>query len=136
MWSTVLVEPPIATSSAMALVNADLVATDLSVALVYAEISGQYLADVARRHHDRVVNVGIRDLGSLNLRRRLGLLRTVSLQSQDCHDHWDCRLSLSFHTISLLVWICKRSLIAWLSGNMFLTIGGRRQDCLAPSVAN
>jgi transketolase len=40
---------------------ADLVDQDLSVALVYAEISGQYLADVEQRHPDRVVNVGIRE---------------------------------------------------------------------------
>lgn len=40
---------------------ADLVEEDLSVALVYAEISGQYLSDVQRRHPDRVVNVGIRE---------------------------------------------------------------------------
>jgi transketolase len=31
------------------------------VALVWAEISGQYLRDAARRHPDRVVNVGIRE---------------------------------------------------------------------------
>ena len=40
---------------------AELVEEDLSVALVYAEISGQYLTDVERRHPDRVVNVGIRE---------------------------------------------------------------------------
>jgi len=40
---------------------ADLVETDLSVALVYAEISGQFFGDVERRHPDRVVNVGIRE---------------------------------------------------------------------------
>jgi transketolase len=40
---------------------ARLVEEDLSVALVYAEISGQYFADVERRHPDRVVNVGIRE---------------------------------------------------------------------------
>ena len=39
----------------------DLVETDLSVALVYAEISGQFFGDVERRHPDRVVNVGIRE---------------------------------------------------------------------------
>jgi transketolase len=32
-----------------------------AVALVYAEISGQYLTGVRRRHPDRVVNVGIRE---------------------------------------------------------------------------
>lgn len=40
---------------------ADLVEEDLSVALVYAEISGQYFGEVRRRHPDRVVNVGIRE---------------------------------------------------------------------------
>jgi transketolase len=40
---------------------ADLVETDETVALVYAEISGQFLGDVERRHPDRVVNVGIRE---------------------------------------------------------------------------
>jgi len=40
---------------------AELVDEDLSVALVYAEISGQYLTDVQRRHPERVVNVGIRE---------------------------------------------------------------------------
>jgi transketolase len=34
---------------------------DLSVALVYAEISGQYFREAERRHPDRVVNVGIRE---------------------------------------------------------------------------
>ena len=40
---------------------ADLVETDLSVALVYAEISGQYFGETEARHPDRVVNVGIRE---------------------------------------------------------------------------
>ncbi len=40
---------------------ADLVDDDSSVALVYAEISGQFFASVAARHPDRVVNVGIRE---------------------------------------------------------------------------
>jgi transketolase len=40
---------------------ADLVDTDLSVALVYAEISGQFFGAVERRNPDRVVNVGIRE---------------------------------------------------------------------------
>ena len=40
---------------------AELVETDESVALVYAEISGQFFGDVERRHPDRVVNVGIRE---------------------------------------------------------------------------
>jgi transketolase len=41
--------------------GSDLVDTDDSVALVYAEISGQFFGDVERRHPDRVVNVGIRE---------------------------------------------------------------------------
>jgi transketolase len=40
---------------------AELVDEDLSVALVYAEISGQYFSRVRRRHPDRVLNVGIRE---------------------------------------------------------------------------
>jgi transketolase len=40
---------------------ADLVDSDDSVALVYAEISGQFFGAVERRHPDRVVNVGIRE---------------------------------------------------------------------------
>ncbi len=40
---------------------AALVEEDLSVALVYAEISGQYFREVERRQPDRVVNVGIRE---------------------------------------------------------------------------
>ena len=39
----------------------DLVEHDPAVALVYAEISGQFFGDVERRHPDRVVNVGIRE---------------------------------------------------------------------------
>jgi transketolase len=34
---------------------------DLSTALVWAEISGRYFVEVARRHPERVVNVGIRE---------------------------------------------------------------------------
>jgi transketolase len=41
--------------------SSDLVETDPSVALVYAEISGQYFGDVETRHPDRVINVGIRE---------------------------------------------------------------------------
>jgi transketolase len=52
---------------------ADLVDEDLSVALVYAEISGQYLADVARRHPDRVINVGIREQLLVNVGAGLAL---------------------------------------------------------------
>jgi transketolase len=44
-----------------ALTAADLVESDDSVALVYAEISGQFFDSVERRHPDRVVNVGIRE---------------------------------------------------------------------------
>ena len=39
----------------------DLVETDDSVALVYAEISGQYFGETEARHPDRGVNVGIRE---------------------------------------------------------------------------
>ncbi len=39
----------------------DLVETDPSVALVYAEISGQFFGEVEARHPDRVINVGIRE---------------------------------------------------------------------------
>jgi transketolase len=39
----------------------DLLDEDLSTALVWAEISGRYLEDAARRHPERVVNVGIRE---------------------------------------------------------------------------
>ena len=38
-----------------------LVEEDLSVALVYAEISGQFFREVEQRHPDRVINVGIRE---------------------------------------------------------------------------
>ncbi|HEU4513914.1 MAG TPA: transketolase [Nocardioidaceae bacterium] len=49
------------TREVFAATAADLVEQDLSVALVYAEISGQYFGGVHRRHPDRVVNVGIRE---------------------------------------------------------------------------
>ena len=52
---------------------AELVEEDLSVALVYAEISGQYFRDVERRHPDRVVNVGIREQLLLNVGAGLAL---------------------------------------------------------------
>ena len=39
----------------------DLVETDDSVALVYAEISGRFFGGVERRHPERAVNVGIRE---------------------------------------------------------------------------
>ncbi len=41
--------------------TAELLDEDQSVALVYAEIGGQYFGDAERRHPDRVVNVGIRE---------------------------------------------------------------------------
>jgi transketolase len=46
---------------------ATLVDVDPRVALVYAEISGQYWGEVARRHPDRVVNVGIREQLLVNI---------------------------------------------------------------------
>ncbi len=49
------------TRATFAATVADLVEEDLSVALVYAEISGQLFGDVERRHPERVVNVGIRE---------------------------------------------------------------------------
>ena len=51
----------------------ELLDEDLSTALVYAEISGQYFADAARRHPDRVVNVGIREQLLLNVGAGLAL---------------------------------------------------------------
>ena len=44
-----------------------------AVALVYAEISGQYFGDVERRHPDRVVNVGIREQLLVNVGAGLAL---------------------------------------------------------------
>jgi transketolase len=52
---------------------ADLVETDLSVALVYAEISGQFFGEVESRHPDRVVNVGIREQLLVNVGAGLAL---------------------------------------------------------------
>ena len=52
---------------------AELVDEDLSVALVYAEISGQYFGGVERRHPERVVNVGIREQLLLNVGAGLAL---------------------------------------------------------------
>jgi transketolase len=46
---------------------------DLSVALVYAEISGQYFRDAERRYPDRVVNVGIREQLLVNVGAGLAL---------------------------------------------------------------
>ena len=56
-----------------ALTAADLVETDDSVALVYAEISGQFLGPVERRHPDRVINVGIREQLLVNVGAGLAL---------------------------------------------------------------
>jgi transketolase len=50
-----------------ALTVTELLDEDLSTALVYAEISGQYFGEAARRHPDRVVNVGIREQLLLNV---------------------------------------------------------------------
>ena len=58
---------------AFAATAADLVEEDLSVALVYAEISGQYFGRVERRHPDRVVNVGIREQLLVNVGAGLAL---------------------------------------------------------------
>jgi len=52
---------------------AALVEEDLSVALVYAEISGQYFGDVRRRHPERVINVGIREQLLINVGAGLAL---------------------------------------------------------------
>lgn len=52
---------------------AQLVEDDLSVAVVYAEISGQYFRDVERRHPDRVINVGIREQLLVNVGAGLAL---------------------------------------------------------------
>ncbi|HET6698196.1 MAG TPA: transketolase [Nocardioidaceae bacterium] len=46
---------------AFAATATDLLDEDLSVTLVYAEISGQYLNRAERAHPERVVNVGIRE---------------------------------------------------------------------------
>ena len=51
----------------------DLVETDPSVALVYAEISGQFFGEVEARHPDRVVNVGIREQLLVNVGAGLAL---------------------------------------------------------------
>ena len=52
---------------------ADLVEHDLSVALVYAEISGQFFGEVEARHPDRVINVGIREQLLVNVGAGLAL---------------------------------------------------------------
>jgi transketolase len=51
----------------------ELLDEDLSTALVYAEISGQFFSTAARRHPDRVVNVGIREQLLLNVGAGLAL---------------------------------------------------------------
>ncbi len=51
----------------------DLLDEDPRVALVWAEISGQYLRDAERRHPDRVVNVGIREQLLVNVGAGMGL---------------------------------------------------------------
>ena len=51
----------------------DLVETDESVALVYAEISGQFFGEVEARHPDRVLNVGIREQLLVNVGAGLAL---------------------------------------------------------------
>ena len=58
---------------AFARTAASLVEEDLSVALVYAEISGQYFGEVEPRHPDRVVNVGIREQLLVNVGAGLAL---------------------------------------------------------------
>ena len=52
---------------------AGLVDEDLSVALVYAEISGKFFGEVERRHPERVINVGIREQLLLNVGAGLAL---------------------------------------------------------------
>jgi transketolase len=51
----------------------DLVETDNSVALVYAEISSQFFGEVEARHPDRVINVGIREQLLVNVGAGLAL---------------------------------------------------------------
>ena len=45
----------------------ELLGEDLSVALVYAEISGRFFADAERRFPERVINVGIREQLMVNV---------------------------------------------------------------------
>ena len=51
----------------------DLIETDPSVVLVYAEISGQFFGEVEARHPDRVINVGIREQLLVNVGAGLAL---------------------------------------------------------------
>lgn len=53
--------------------SADLIDADPNVALVYAEISGQYVDEVRRRHPQRVINVGIREQLLVNVGAGLAL---------------------------------------------------------------
>jgi transketolase len=59
--------------AAFAATAASLVETDPAVALVYAEISGQYWEDIEARHPDRVINVGIREQLLVNVGAGLAL---------------------------------------------------------------
>src|SRR5688572_33248549 len=52
---------------------ADLVETDEAVALVYAEISGQFFGEIEREHPERVINVGIREQLLVNVGAGLAL---------------------------------------------------------------
>jgi transketolase len=56
-----------------ALTTAELLDADPRVALVYAEISGQFFGGASRRHPDRVVNVGIREQLLVNVGAGLAL---------------------------------------------------------------
>jgi transketolase len=51
----------------------DLMDEDLSTALVFAEISARYFGEAARRHPERVVNVGIREQLLVNVGAGLAL---------------------------------------------------------------
>ncbi len=51
----------------------DVLDEDLSTALVWAEISGRFFGEAARRHPDRVVNVGIREQLLVNVGAGLAL---------------------------------------------------------------
>ena len=56
-----------------ALTVAELVDENALIAIVYAEISGQYLGDVQDQHPDRVINVGIREQLLVNVGAGMGL---------------------------------------------------------------
>jgi transketolase len=53
----------------------DLLVEDLSVALVYAEISGRFFTEAERRFPERVVNVGIREQLMVNVGAGMALTR-------------------------------------------------------------